>query len=622
MSCKNKVVIVIPAYKPNFHLITFVANLKKQNLVIIIDDGSGNEYKEIFDELKKLNDVYVLTHAVNLGKGRSLKTAFNYVLLNFPYAIGVITADADGQHRISDIQLISSALHKNPNNLILGCRNFKKSNNTVEIPWKSRMGNALTRSLCSYLCGLDILDTQTGLRGIPISLLKKLMTTTGERYEYEMNYLLTCDVPIKQVPIETVYPENRTTHFNPLWDSLAIYKVLLAYLASSILVAGIDFVVFSILTVYGDSKIWFATALARASSAIFNFSLNRKVVFKATDGDSLDRQFFKYLALLIFSGTVSAVTISTLKDFLPVGVVSLKVAVELCLFFFNYYVQRAFVFAKSRTAHKLVDAVNTVTTVPATTNWTQYYSAGRSCFSTITQRFTLSRILNAIDKYLPPPPKNQANQGLQSIQAIRESHDFLSICELGGGNSCFVEQLCNSANVSRYDIIDNNRLAVEMFEKLPISVYHKGFCRDLLSNADEDFIFDGQQNQQAQKLQHPIKLTQPTQQYNFYDFVYSIGLIEHFRDKDIETLILRHFEFCKDDGIVLISFPTPTKKYRFIRRCMELLGCWQFYDEKPIKYSEVEECFKKYGTVLEHYTNYKLPLTQEIVIAKKKKNII
>lgn len=50
---------------------------------------------------------------------------------------------------------------------------------------------------------------------------------------------------------------------------------------------------------------------------------------------------------------------------------------------------------------------------------------------------------------------------------------------------------------------------------------------------------------------------------------------------------------------------------------MELLGLWQFYDEKPIKYEEVAGYFEAQGTVLDHYINWKLPLTQEIVIARK-----
>lgn len=82
-------------------------------------------------------------------------------------------------------------------------------------------------------------------------------------------------------------------------------------------------------------------------------------------------------------------------------------------------------------------------------------------------------------------------------------------------------------------------------------------------------------------------------------------------------MIRRHFEYCKGGSIVLIAFPTPTKKYIFVRKLMEFFGIWQFYDEKPIRYEEVADCFKAYGEVLEHYTNRKLFLTQEVVITRK-----
>ena len=100
-----------------------------------------------------------------------------------------------------------------------------------------------------------------------------------------------------------------------------------------------------------------------------------------------------------------------------------------------------------------------------------------------------------------------------------------------------------------------------------------------------------------------------------YDFVYSVGLIEHFRNDDIDTVIKRHFEYCKNDGMVLISFPTPTKKYLFYRNLMEKLGVWQFYDEQALLPERVINVMNKCGHIEKHFLNNKLALTQYVVIA-------
>lgn len=112
---------------------------------------------------KKAELNHPFSHAVNQGKGRALKTAFNYCLLQDPDLVGCVTADSDGQHLPEDIVHCGEVLSRHPDSLVLGCRDF----DDVSVPQKSRYGNKITRTLFRYLCGLKITDTQTGLRGIP-----------------------------------------------------------------------------------------------------------------------------------------------------------------------------------------------------------------------------------------------------------------------------------------------------------------------------------------------------------------------------------------------------------------------------------------------------------------------
>lgn len=209
------------------------------------------------------------------------------------------------------------------------------------------------------------------------------------------------------------------------------------------------------------------------------------------------------------------------------------------------------------------------------TDWTAYYKQKKSWVSAYTQQFTLEKILYALGRY--------AGTGGQK---------GLRIAELGGGNSCFAKKLCEIKKVDAYDIVDSNALAVRLFNEMEIKAgTHKGIRHDLLNQEKDEGRLGN------------------------YDFVYSIGLIEHFRGEDIWTVINRHYDYCRPGGIVMVSFPTPTRKYIAVRKCMEALGAWQFHDEKPIRYGEVAGCFAAHGTVFENFVNRKLPLTQMVVIA-------
>lgn len=223
---EKRIPVIIPAYEPDEKMIRLLQTLQESGIerIVVVDDGSGNEYRNLFEQAKQLGAI-VLTHAVNLGKGRALKTAFNEVLNRYPEAIGAITADSDGQHTPACIQKCMEAMEKEPEKLILGCRNFDQDN----VPAKSEWGNKITRQVLKYLCGVAVSDTQTGLRGIPAAFMRHLMNVKGERFEFETYMLLEAGeqkVGIREVPIETVYlNDNKGSHFNPLLDSARIYLV-------------------------------------------------------------------------------------------------------------------------------------------------------------------------------------------------------------------------------------------------------------------------------------------------------------------------------------------------------------------------------------------------------------
>ena len=111
-----------------------------------------------------------------------------------------------------------------------------------DVPPRSSMGNRITSAFFKLCTGVACSDTQTGLRGIPSSLIPLALSTKGDRYDYEMNFLMAAvkKVPLVMIPIETVYMNgNEQSHFHPVRDSFLIYKEPLKKVGLGLAAAGL-----------------------------------------------------------------------------------------------------------------------------------------------------------------------------------------------------------------------------------------------------------------------------------------------------------------------------------------------------------------------------------------------
>ena len=350
--------VIIPAYEPDERLLCLLEDFRKGDIrdVVIVDDGSGNNYKEIFEKARLILDEIrgcVLTHEVNRGKGRALKTAFAYVLAHYPDAIGVVTADSDGQHTADCIRSVRRSLADNPSGLILGVRTFDGEN----VPWKSAFGNKLTMRVLGYVSGVRVSDTQTGLRGIPRTFMQELINVLGERFEFETRMLLESAgrYPIEEVPIRTIYDsrENHQTHFDPLRDSIRIYRILgakfIRYLFASLSSSILDLALFALFCgILRNRPISFpyvacATIFARILSATYNFTMNYRLVFRSRE--RVGSSAIKYVTLAIIQMGLSAILVTCGTVMLPMlPEVLVKALIDTLLFMVSYYVQRKYIF--------------------------------------------------------------------------------------------------------------------------------------------------------------------------------------------------------------------------------------------------------------------------------------
>jgi putative flippase GtrA len=192
--------------------------------------------------------------------------------------------------------------------------------------------------------GRKISDTQSGLRCIPMSMIPYLIGLEGEKYEYEMNMLIstkTIHTDILEEEITTVYLDNnRSSHFNPLIDSMKIYFLLLRFAFSSIFASTIDFLVFTS-TYLLYKNILIGMVLARAVSGGLNFYMNKSLVFHSQQGTA--RPLLRYFMLFIVLAVLSYTSIRTMSNF-GISVILAKVLAETVLFLASFTIQRDFIF--------------------------------------------------------------------------------------------------------------------------------------------------------------------------------------------------------------------------------------------------------------------------------------
>lgn len=346
------VTIVLPSLNPDEKLNMVVDGLLKEGFrdIVIVNDGSDAEHLAPFEEAAAHPEVTVLVHEVNRGKGRALKTAFAYVKEHRPEGIGVVTVDGDNQHAPKDIKACAERMVQT-GDVIFGCRNF----DGPDVPKKSRLGNKTTSRVLKLFCGISLSDTQTGLRAIPSRHLEWMGTIRGERFEYETEMILALKrerIAFREEAIETVYlEENKSSHFDPIRDSIRIYRIIFAFVFSSALSCLIDYLIFTVLDFLLENKmargpkLFIAYFVARAVSSLFNFTVNRKAVFR--NEDPVKKTIVRYYALCVVQTACSYGLVFLLSFLCDAGYaleVLFKVIVDSILFLISFRVQQFWVF--------------------------------------------------------------------------------------------------------------------------------------------------------------------------------------------------------------------------------------------------------------------------------------
>lgn len=547
------VAVIIPALCPSRCLAQLAARLAGMGFqqIVIVDDGSGAAYGEVFSECTEFTGVEVLRHPANLGKGAALKTGIRHVLSSYPDAEGVVTADADGQHEPEDIARVAGKLAEQPGCLVLGSRDFDG-----QAPWRSRIGNVVTRRLVRWLVGHRLKDTQTGLRAIPRWLLPRLLEIGSSGYEFELDMLIAArhhGCAIVEVDIRTRYePGNPSSHFNPLFDSMRVSFVLLRFTLLSLATAVLDNLVF--LAAFAKTgSVAQSQVIGRGGAVLFNYHAARRAVFLSRErhGTLIPR----YILLVIASGVASYALILLLRSVWALPVVAAKMTAESILFIANFVIQREYVFRRRDRA--------------AVTDWRRYYMK-TPLTARIARRYTAAVLVRALKRFT--------------------SGKVRVIVELGGGNSCFLEDICRELDPEVYHVVDTSEYGLELLRKR--------------AGADSRVRLH-QQNVMALDLEVEA------------DAAFSVGLVEHFDPTGTRRAIEAHLGVLRPGGHAVISAPAPTWLYRAARGALEALGIWRFPDERPVLADEVRAAVSGQGEVVFEKVLWPLVLTQRLTVIRK-----
>ncbi len=331
---------LIPAYNPG-EVVTGVIEqtLDHVDHLILIDDGCDYANAQLLNDWKEHPKVTLLKHQKNLGKGHALYSGFQYFLtMDCPY---LVMLDSDGQHDPEEIVVFKQYVEASAPDFVIGIRT-----DINQMPLKSKIGNVVMSKLFRLITGIKLVDTQSGFRMLSRSFVRCFLNQSiPGRYETEMRMLFLAakkEKAIVQIPIKTTYIDgNLHSKFRPLNDSILVLATFVKFAGVGLMSFVFDYLLYLMLLTLGVGFLR-AHLFSRVFSGVFNFAINKKMVFK--DKSSVLKSASKYMLAAAFSLAISSLLLWLMVDQLTWQAVWSKPVAEILTFVVNFFVIKHFVF--------------------------------------------------------------------------------------------------------------------------------------------------------------------------------------------------------------------------------------------------------------------------------------
>ena len=237
-----KITIGIPAYNEEKNIAFIITKLKKiTNSIIVCDDGSSDMTSEISKNLGAV----VISHKKNMGYGAAINSIFQKS--KEMKSDLLVTFDADGQHRVEDIEKVVEPIKNNDADLVIGSRFLDEKSN---IPNYRKIGIKVITQVTNASIKKKLTDSQSGFRAYNKQVLSQISPS-------DMGMGISTEILIKssskglrimEVPITVLYEGGTSTH-NPVshGTSVLISTIKFTSIAHPLKFYGIPSIIFLII---------------------------------------------------------------------------------------------------------------------------------------------------------------------------------------------------------------------------------------------------------------------------------------------------------------------------------------------------------------------------------------
>ena len=216
-----KIIIGIPAFNEEKNIAGIISKLKRTTKdIIVCNDGSTDLTAEIAEEMGAI----VINHEKNLGYGGAIRSIFLKAKdLNGDV---LVTFDADGQHRIEDIDKVINPVLDGQSDIVIGSRFLDGSKKGV--PQYRKVGIKVITKITNVTIKKDLTDSQSGFRAYSKRVLNEIKPVeSGMGVSTEILIKASSkNLKISEVPIKILYGENSSTHNPVVHGSSVIFSTI------------------------------------------------------------------------------------------------------------------------------------------------------------------------------------------------------------------------------------------------------------------------------------------------------------------------------------------------------------------------------------------------------------
>ena len=219
-----KITVGLPAYNEEKNIAKIIVQLKKvADQIIVCDDGSTDLTSRIAESL----GVIVIKHPKNLGYGSAIRSIF--LKSREINSEVLVTIDADGQHKIEDIEKVAKPVVDGQADVSIGSRFLDKHDNA---PKYRKLGINIITKVTNSSLSEKITDAQSGFRAYNNKVLQAL-TPSDSGMGISTEILIKSSnlgFKIAEVPTEIQY-EGDTSSQNPVSHGTGVLLSTLKYIS-------------------------------------------------------------------------------------------------------------------------------------------------------------------------------------------------------------------------------------------------------------------------------------------------------------------------------------------------------------------------------------------------------